>query len=230
MNKEVHFSGLIIKHENLVPILLKNLDNVCICEASNPYANYYGQLPNSANPNSIFLFTKQFYYLEEIISYSKKVEKCLLEKINIASSVIEQGDREYNAIRIKNFPDYEQLEHLYSCLAGQGIQFLKKLPIEGTVKSRINKLFVLDEIEEGFYLDLVEENKGYYTHPNRVSDEDFTKIMTQIKHNGNCHLFDAVRGEIIVDGQILEIVRIFSEGLKIEQLKCIKKEFDKLRR
>lgn len=229
MKKEVHLSGLIIKHEKLIPIDLRHLENVCVAEATNPYANYYGHVPRKAKPNSLFLFTKRFYYIEEIISYAKKVEKCLFERINIASASIEFGKKQYPAIRLKNFPDYKQLDNLQSCLSDQGVEFDNKIHPEGDVKAKISKLFVLDEVEPGFYLDLVEDNKGYFTYPDRLSDDDFSRIMTQIKNNGNCALFDAVKGEILVNGQINEIVRIFSEGLNPKELKCIKKEFDKLR-
>ncbi len=228
MKNQVHLSGLIIKHEELIPLHLKNLQ-ISISEANNPYANYYGSVPRKAVPNSLFLFTNRFYYLEEIISYAKQIEKCLFEKINIASAVIQWNGKQFNAIRIKNFPEYEQLSTLQSCLADQGVEFVQKLPVEGLVLAKISKLFKLNEPEDSFYIDLLEENKGYFTHEKRVSDAEFSRIMTQVKHNGNCHIFDAVRGEIIVDGQIHEIVRIFAEGLNLQLLKCIKKEFDKLR-
>ncbi len=228
MKKEV-YSGLIVKHEKLIPIDLSNMENICIAEANNPYSDYYGRLPQRAKPNSLFIFTKHFYYLEEIISYAQKVEKCLFEQINIASAILEMKGKQFPAIRLKNFPDYKQLTSVQTCLSSQGIEFTGKQHLEGDVKAKISKLFILEEPESGFYMDFGEDHKGYFTHSGRLAGNDFERIMHQIKNNGNCKLFDAVQGEILKEGKILEIIRIYSEELDLNQLKCIKKEFEKLR-
>uniref|UniRef100_UPI0032179706 hypothetical protein n=1 Tax=uncultured Draconibacterium sp. TaxID=1573823 RepID=UPI0032179706 len=229
MKEVIHFTGTICKKETLEPINTNTLENTIVSEATSPYANYYGQLPQKAKPNSIFLFTAKFYFLEEILSSAKSMESCLLDNINIASAVIEFKNKQFAAIRIKNFPDYRQLVKLQKCLSEQGIEFLDKFHLAGEVDVKINKHFTLEEPEGGFFFDLAEENKGYFTHQSRVSCEDFKRIITQVKNNGNCKLFDAVHGEVLKDGKVTEIVRIFSEGINLDLLKCIKKEFEHFR-
>lgn len=228
MIKSIHLNGVISKKEKLVSLPVSNLPNVSVAEASSPYANYYGQVPRRAKPNSLFLFTSEFYFLSEIISYAQKVEKCLLDRINIASAVLHFRNKQFSAIRLKNFPDYKQLANVQDCMNKQGIVFLNKINIEGEVLAKISKLFKLEEVDTGFYMDLVEDHKGYFTHQSRIDSDNFNQLMRQIKNNGNCKLFDAVQGELLLNGSIVEIVRIYSEGLDLELLKCIKKEFEKI--
>ncbi|WP_297092574.1 hypothetical protein [uncultured Draconibacterium sp.] len=228
MKKTTHLSGIIIKHEKLIQITLNTPENIYIAEATNPYANYYGRTPRKATPNSIFLFTKRFHFLEEIMNMAVGIEKCLLERINIASALIESGGKQFAAIRIKNFPDYSQLIKLQKCLTAQGIIFLDKVTLEEEVKAIINKHFVLTELEEQFYIDQLEDHKGYFITDQPLSSSAFEKKIKQIRNNGNCRLFDAVQGKTIIDGKIHELIRIFSEKIDIELLKCLRTEFYRL--
>jgi len=227
MRNLVNLSGSIAKKEVLVPIESNIMENTFVCEASSPYANYYGQLPQKPKPNSIFLFTQKFYFLEEILSFSQHVENNILDNINIASAVIAFQNKQYPAIRIKNFENYSQLASLQLCLANQGIEFAPELKIIGKVQARINKLFVLEEMEPGIYMDLIEENKGYFIHDTKISPLGFEQTISSLKNNSVYKLFDAVQGEILLDGNVLETVRVFAEGLRLEFIKSITIEFRK---
>lgn len=228
MEKIIHLNGIIIKYEKLNQIPLKTPENVYVAEASSPYANYYGQVPHVAKPNSIFLFTKKFYFLEQLICYSSSVEKCLFERINIASAIIESRGKQYPAIRIKNFPDYSQLPKLQKCLTEKDVAFLEKIHLEEVVKTIVSKPFVLKELEADFYLDQVEDHKGYFVVGRHFSPEEFEQSIKQIRYNGICKLFDAEQGAMYHNGKIIHIIRIFSESLSLEMLQCLNKEFSKL--
>lgn len=224
MKKHIQLSGSIAKKETLVPIQSNVLENTSVAEAALPYANYYGQLPSKAKPNSLFLFTTKFYFLEDILNRAQRIDACLIEKINIASAIIEYKNKQYSAIRIKHFPDYNQISNLQSCLIKQGIEFAPKIHLQGEVIAHINKLFSLEELEADFFKDNQEENKGYFIYGNRMSTEEFELLMKKVKNNGNCKLFDAVRGTILRNGKVFEIVRVFSEGLDLALLKCVKNQ------
>ncbi|MEN8118121.1 MAG: hypothetical protein ABFS16_14145 [Bacteroidota bacterium] len=228
MEKLINVTGSIAKTEKLVPVKANILENTCVAEATSPYAHYYGQVPQKPKPNSLFLFTTKFYFLEEIMGFAQAVEKCLLEKINIASAVLELKGKQYPAIRIKNFPDYSQLPSLQSCLTSQGVEFTPKLNLQGELKSRISKLFVLKELAPGFYSDATEENKGYFTIDKKLSTADFESILMRIRNNSVCKLFDAEHGEILNNGEVIEIVRVFAESLELPLIKCVKEQFEKM--
>jgi hypothetical protein len=228
MKNIVYLSGSISKKEVLIPLQSNILKNTFVAEAAYPYANYYGRVPLKPKPNSLFLLTKKFYFLEEILSSAQNIEHCLLENINIAASFIEFNKKQFPAIRIKNFPNYDQLASLQSCLVEFGIEFAPQIRIEGEIRARINKLFELKELETDFYMDTIEENKGYFIHHGKLSPEAFEDTVSKIRNNGTCKLFDAVQGEILKDGKVYEFVRIFAEGLDISLLKCVRNQFEKL--
>jgi len=228
MEKNIYLNGIIFKSEKLAQISLSTPSNVYIAEAISPYADYYGHFPRTATPNSIFLFTKKFYFLEQLICYSLAIETCLFERINIASAIIESGGKQYPAIRIKNFPDYKQLIKVQKCLTEKNVRLVEKIHLEEEVKTTVSKPFVLKELEPDFYFDQIEEHKGYFVVDRYFNPEEFENAVKQIKYNDICHLFDAVQGVVYRDGKLTHIVRIFSESLDLNMLKCLSKEFSKL--
>ncbi|WP_297098682.1 hypothetical protein [uncultured Draconibacterium sp.] len=228
MENSIHLNGIVIKHEKLVQIALSTPNNVYIAEASSPYADYYGHSPRTATPNSIFLFTKKFYFLEQLMCYSSSIEKCLFERINLASAIVESGDKQFPAIRIKDFPDYSQLVKLQKCLGEKNVLLVEKLHLEEEVKTIVSKVFVLEELEPDFFIDQVEDHKGYFIVDRHFDSEEFDRAITQIRFNGVCKLFDAEQGVLFSNGKLIHIVRIFSEALDLNMLKCLRKEFVKL--
>lgn len=214
--------GSITKKESLVPVTSNILEHTWVEEANLPYANYYGQVPEKPKSNSLFLFTSKYYSLEEILYSVQNITSCFNLKLNVASATLEINNKQYPAIRVKNFPDYKQLHLLQKCFMQQGILWAQKIHLITEAKAIINKCFELEQIEENIYIDLVEENKGYIFIENYIDRNNFDQTILKIKRNSNCMFFDAVPGGLIIDSQSKNIVRIFSEHLKHELLRCIK--------
>ena len=219
--------GSITKTESLIPIQSNILEHTWIAEANLPYSHYYGQLPKKANPNSLFLFTERFYPLEDVLRFSLGVEGCAAE-LDIASATIEHQDMQYPAIRIKKFPEYANLHLLQKCFMNQGVEMAAKVNFVNQAKIVINKCFELNELDEGIYLDHEDEHKGYIFVEKRIDRDNFDKTILNIKNNSNCKFFDAVPGGFILNSQSNDIVRIFAEGLDLEQLRCIKYQLQKM--
>jgi len=226
-NNTVKYCGSITKKESLIPLESHILANTWVAEANFPYANYYGQVPVKPKPNSLFLFTERYYSLEEVLWFSNGFDACYAEELNIASAILEFHNKQYPAIRLKNFPDYEQLQLLQKCLLSQGIVFSKKTPLVTETKAIINKCFELEEIEEGMYFDKVEDNKAYITTQKKIDRGNFEELILALKNNSNCPFFDAVPGGFIINSRSVDFIRIFSENLDVELLQCIKKQMNK---
>ncbi|MDB4583123.1 hypothetical protein N9164_08225 [Draconibacterium sp.] len=226
-HKTLTYCGSITKRELLIPLDSHILENTWVAEANFPYANYYGQIPSKPKPNSLFLFTDRFYSLEEVLWFSNGFDTCYSEKLNIASAILEFQNKQHPAIRLKNFPNYEQLHMLQKCLVQLGIVFSKKTPLVTDSKVVINKCFELQELEEGLFLDKLEENKGYITFQKRINRGNFGEIVAKIRNNSNCSLFDAVPGGFIINSHSVDFIRVFSENLDLELLKCIKNQIVK---
>lgn len=228
MEKLIKTNGSILKKEILTELKNNVLHNTIVLEATHPYANYYGHLPHSVRPNSLFLLTQKFFFLEEILGYSMGVESCVKNKVDFASAILEGKNKQYPAIRIKNFPDYKQLTTLQQCLQKQGVQFESRVEMPVETSSRINKIFWIKEIKQGIYIDKKEEHKGYVRINKKLLPEQFKTLITRIRNNGTCKLFDAVQGEFILDGDVVEIVRVYSEAIDLDLLHCVKEQLTKL--
>jgi len=197
MKAPIQVCGSISKQEILNLIKTNILPDTFVAEASEPYADYYGGGPNEAKPNSIFMFTRKFYFLEEILSLQHKLENCPLDKLNMATAIVYINEKQYPAIRLKFFPDYRRLAELQKCFIKQGIEFAPPMGLKGKYRTDIHKVFELEEDEPGIYLDCVEANKGYFSFPQKLSSSGFYEIFASIKNNSSCRLFDAEQGYFI---------------------------------
>lgn len=226
-NGLLHVCGSIRKKESIASVNYNVLSNSCVAEANLPYSGYYGKLPEHADPNSLFLYTTHFYSLVEVLRLSQKVKSCLGQNVHFASANLNFRHVEHAAIRVKNFPNYEDIGLLQQCCINAGVQFSKKVDLSEIAQIEVNKCFSLEESELGIYLDKNEAHKGYISILDQIDQSDFEKILLNIRNNTDCKLFDAALGAIIINSEIKEIVRIYAENIDLEMLKCIKGKFEK---
>ncbi|QGY42468.1 hypothetical protein GM418_02000 [Maribellus comscasis] len=224
----IRVCGSIAKKESLIPWKKNILPNTSVAEANLPYSNYYGTVPEKAIPNSIFLFTKEYYTLEEVLRFSQKIKSCALDKLNVATATVTFSSNQSHAIRIKYLPDYQHIRKIQECFEKQGVILAKKIHIENEAFIKINKCFILEEIEENIYMDYEEKNKGYLLSNRLLIQGEFYELLNNIRLNGNCRLFDAAKGGIIINSEVKEIMRIYSEQLDTTLLKCIQNQVNKI--
>ncbi len=198
-------------------------ENTCVAEADKPYANYYGKVPEkNAVPNSFFLFTQRYYSLEEILRFTQKIDSCYLKNVNVASSLLNFSSQQMAAMRIKFFPDYEHLNQLQNCYIRQGVEFKRKFQLEKTALVQIHKCFVLEEVESRIFLDQTEKDKAYIALPTLLNYDEFSDLITNVRNNSNCSLFDAALAGIIIHSKLTDMIRIYAENITIDLLRCIK--------
>jgi hypothetical protein len=200
------------------------LENTTIAEADKPYSNYYGVIPDKPKPNSLFLFTEIEYSLEESLRFTRNIDICSKNKVNAASAIINIHNQKLPAIRIRNFPDYVHLKMLQECYRAQGVKFDKRIIPKGEAEIKVTKCFTLIDAGDGFFFDLDEENEGYFTIPYYPGITEFETLLHNIRNNSSCSLFDAALGGLIINGQVTDIIRIYSGCLNPDLLKCIREE------
>ena len=227
-NQQILVCGSIVKKESITSIDSHIIANTCVAEANLPYSLYYGNRPEKSKPNSIFLFTKRFYSLEEVLRVTQNIDSCLVKKLNVASAVFNFKNGQVPAIRIKNFPDYMHLGELQNCFIKFKVDFEKKFPLANEALIRINKCFVLEEIESGIFLDKLEENKGYIALPQLINHDEFRAIIQNIRNNSDCGIFDVAKASIIINSGLTDIVRIYSEKMDTILLRSVKEEIEKV--
>lgn len=224
-SKTVKVCGSIIKEESLVQIEHGILKNTSVAEANLPYADYYGEVPKKPEPHSLFLLTRDYYSLEEVLRFAQNIDSCYMERVDVASAMMDFGHHTYPAIRVRNFPDYEHLEMLQTCCIKQGIVFLKHIRLGKRARVKVNKCFVLTELEDGIFFDQREDHKGYIAIPRMVNTEEFMETLVTIRNNHDCKLFDAAQAAMIINSRATDMVRIYAENLSLDLLQCIKRRF-----
>ncbi len=225
----IHVCGSIIKEESIVPVNTHIAEHTVVAEANKPYSDYYGIAPFNmpTKPNSLFLFTTQYYTLEEALRFARFIDMNCAQSLNIAVSVLNFGLEHYPAIRIKHFPDYQKIEKLQHCFMEQGVEFERKIHLKANAVIKTNKSFTLEKTGDGLYLDHLQNKTGYVKLSRLINNDEFNEAISKIRNNSNTPLFDAVRGAIILDGNVTDIVRIYSEHIGTDLLKIIQKNFEK---
>lgn len=225
-NKIINTIGSITKIESLIPVDFNILNHTCVLEAKTPYADYYGLDPFVSKPHSIFLLTKEFYQLNEIIDLTKDIKVCFSkhQNLDVATAIIDFVDHYCFAIRVRDFPDYKHIHWLQSCYISRGVHFIKKIEHLRSAKITVCKQFSIQAYKEGIYFDLLHPHKGYITLPNTLTENEFYRALVYARNNENCELFDAAPGTLDMDLKTIEAIRIFSENLKpimLENLRTI---------
>lgn len=219
--KILNVCGSITKKESLVYLTGHTRTNTTIAEANQPYSNYYGQIPEKPHPNSLFLFTEMEYTLEEALRFTQNIDICAEKKVNAASAIIYSGNHRVPAIRIRNFPDYTNLIRLQECYEEQGVVFAKRKIPEPEPQIKVNKCFTMEVAGDGLYLDLDLSNEGYITLPYYPDFQEFEELLRDVRNNTSCTLFDAAYGGFILNGKVINIIRVYSGHLNLDLLKCI---------
>ena len=228
-NNIIETHGSITKNEILIPIQDKILEGTCVSEAVDSYANYYGESPHLSNPNTLYLFTKRFYSLEDVLKFTCNIENFLKSsrRLKVATSVLDFADHYHYALRIKAFPDYEHIHWLQTCYGSEGVLFCRKVHLLESAEVTTFKRFRLVKLHEGIYLDKNNKHKAYIDISRQINKDEFSNVITYISNNTICELFDAAIGTIYIDTNLINIVRIYSENLNDALLRCIKKQFVK---
>lgn len=220
--------GSITKMESLIPVDYHILQNTYVVETEDPYPGYYGKMPKQTKPNSLFLITDRFYRLEELLRLAKNIDQYDKEKLSFASAMLDFQFRKYYAIRIKHFPDYEQIYELQSYFIKAGVVFSKNRHIINPAEIKVYKCFELIEIEKGYYIDNLEQHHGYFKLPFEISFKQFSDFIYDIKNNITCGSFDAAIGNILINSNLVDIVRIYSKNINIELLEMFSKKFSNI--
>ena len=229
MKKEntISFCGSITKTESLIPISSNILTNTWVAEANLPYSSYYGVVLEKIKANSLFLFTNKYYPLDEVLRFAEGFKHCYPDYIDVATATLDFQNKQFPAIRVKNFPDYVNLHLLQNCFTQEGVEFAQKINFRNEAKAVISKCFELIEVDPGIYFDQIEANKGYLFIDGRLNRKNFQDVVQYIKNNSNCRYFDAVIGTFAKDSHTKDFIRIYTEGMNIEVMKCIKFQFQK---
>lgn len=207
----LEISGFILKKEFLSTIRFNVLEDTLVLENKKPFPGYFGNnLPDTEEPRSVFLVLQEAASPELVgrwIATVKKREKHTCYG-NYAELII--GNEVFSSIRLLGLDCFSRIGELQGTLQKEGVKFRKVRPIEQEGLIKVHKTFLLQETEEGKYLDVKDNAKMYFTLSRFISWQDFEAITRQVKNNCRNPVFDAALGGLYRYRGYEDIVRIFS--------------------
>ncbi|RLD62968.1 MAG: hypothetical protein DRI95_12335 [Bacteroidetes bacterium] len=221
--------GYIKKEEQLVSLEHDIIPNTQVIETRGPFPGYHGKdLPgelSASAPEFVFFVTKQKYTTDHIARVTKNIKKYFVNNIDIARAEINIFNTKYPCIRVKNCEDFSKIAELQACYNGEGIKFAKKKKVDTVGLIKIQKHFHMEEIGNGIFKDMDEENTSYLQIPVELKWPQFKSITFKIKNNMEDSNFDAALGLFYREGGLIDFVRIYDESATIERLEDIKTRY-----
>lgn len=216
--------GTIQKKEDLT--FFENPQNILAFETAHAYPGYNGIVPQDYNPNSVFLITKEQYLTEDVFIHSQNIKSNIGFSFDSAVAHIFYQNKKIPAIRIRDVKNYSFIPELINAYLKEGIQFEKR---KGKDKFntliQLKKEFYLEPMDNGCYKDLSDSTMYYIEIPNHIDWEDFEKITMDVKYNNTGLNFDAASSLFYRAKKVVFAVRIFKEGLTLDELNLLKEQF-----
>jgi hypothetical protein len=224
-HKRFEVFGTLTKTETVFTIDHKVMPGTLVFEALRPFSGYYSDSPMSVKPVYLYLALEEQYTLVDIIRASEKVQREFSAPFDAGKGFLEIFDEKYNVLRIRHLRDYDLLGKLQESFTANGIRFLHKAKKvkNADVRIRIIKFFSMEEIGPGIYLDKREKYHAYIQIPRHLNWEDFECVTNKVKYNWEESNFDGAKGAFYHEGQLHEVVRIYSNKIGPEYLKKLRK-------
>jgi len=215
--------GTIQKIETLISVDFEDL----VLESLHPFPGYHGTtIPDQTNPKSIFLVMRSKETDEEVIRKTIKVREKFSSKFDASPGKIMVFNQLEPCIRIKDLENYALIGELIALYKEQGISFIKGRKIasyDGLI--RIRKFFVMDEVNEGIYMDKDTPEMGYFEVPARLDWDVFEKITLQIKHNIEDNNFDAALGTFYRKTGLKDVIRIYDTNVCLGECLFLREKY-----
>ncbi len=226
-SKTLEAFGTMIKTEKLYQLDDIVLDNTLVYEAQRPFCGYYHDTPTKIKPLYIYLVLAKNYGWEEILRASQDVFENTTLKFEAAKSHITYKNTHYVSIRIRKIVGYNLIKSIQEAFISSGIELLstklKKQEYEATIK--MIKIFHLNSLNNGIYLDGREDSMGYFEIPKHINLEDFKKLSQQVHYNWTNAGFDATICSSYIKTKLRELIRIYSHNMNEKYLEECKASF-----
>lgn len=217
--------GTIEKKETIVSLSYNDL----VLETFHPFPGYHGtNVPDKPNPKSIYLVLKSKLDEEQIIRATLKIKESYPSFFDASPGVITVFNQLEPCIRIKGLENYQLIPELIALYKAEGLSFLKGKKIEAYYGlMSIKKYFLLDEVNEGIYMDKETPEMGYFEIDNKLDWELFEKITLELKQNLENNNFDAALGTLYRKTGLKDIIRIYDTNVCLGECLALRDKYSK---
>jgi hypothetical protein len=220
---QLEVTGYIQKEELLTTVEGKIIENTLVLENHPPFPGYHGEnLPDEDSPRSLFFILNEKYSFEDIARKTKNVREKIKSKFNASEGTIYIHPYEYNCLRIKYLCTFKLLKEVQKQFKEEGIKYSRYKDINKEAIIKINKVFFVEEQEEGIYWDCNIDSKYYIELPEKISWDNFKQYTFNLKNNLDNINFDAALGVFYRRKEIVDVIRIYDTERTIERASKLK--------
>ena len=219
-------SGSITKREYVRNAKIRSLKKYMILESADPFPEAH------VRHKSHFV---KFYYLpilsdrldQDIKIAAHSAEGQIGGDLASALGDITIGDQTYHAIRLRNV-ETSQLPLLVKAYEYAGIKMMPSgQSVHDHALIRIDKFFHLEEIEEGIFVDLDDQQIGYLEIEGEMDWDKLETLTQKVKLQTQHSNFDRALGHFSKHGEDINVIRIYAPDMDEEVIREISKTFRK---
>jgi hypothetical protein len=212
-----------VNDESIVP-------GTCVLEAVDPFMGYYREVSSELRPSYFYLMLEGHYSIEQITRATISIRKNFKYGFDAAPGYINVFDQYHRTIRLRNIEHFGHIGLLQKFYREAGFVLHKKVKTftNQSAKISLSKLFNLEPVGELMFLDRSQPHHGYFIIPRYIGWDEFRELTIEVKYETSLLNFDAASAFIYENSGITDLVRIYSENLKVEKLTAIRNRYLKL--
>lgn len=219
--------GSIIKEEQVKTFERGILANTFVLENLGYFPGYYGaDLPIDREPDSLFLIMTQKESTEKILRITHNIKKQTGIEFEGTPASLCVYNNTFNAIRVRGLKNYDKVGEIQEFYRDAGILFMKSKNLDDSAIIQIKKVFRVHSLDDDIFKD--EERDMYYLKvKHQLTWSHFKNVTKQVRNNIELSAFDAALA-VIYGGEVLDLVRIYSESLNMDELKLIHDKYEEI--
>ncbi len=218
--------GKIIKQENIDTIDINKIPRTFVINVPDPYKSYYSRFTDIDKPIAVIFVTKTPSSFEKILRVTQKINEQYNLELSGAKCEVKIKARKLTGVRVIGINRFTEVAQVQQYYKDEGFEFSKSEKFSDTeAVIRINRFFVIDELEKGIYQSNIEDDVFYVKLPKFITWEDFKRITIEVKNNMTDSNYDVAKGILYVNGGITEIVRIVKPKATVEFIQTIQQKY-----
>jgi hypothetical protein len=220
--------GSLEKLEQLSTIDKELAHGKLVFQSLSPFWGYYNDYPHHSSPFYIYMVIDKTYTVFEVMRAYQEVKAELGFHFDAAKAFVVFNDRSYNAIRLRQLDNFNQIQPIFESFAAHGIKPYSSSSAWTNVTARVtlNKLFCLEHIMEGIFIDKWVEKHAYIELPHLLAFDKLVELTNNVRNNWTETRFDAAVATFLKNDKVVSAVRIYSDNLEIENLSGLKKIYE----
>lgn len=225
-NRIIEILGGLAKEEKLKTLTDHTMPNTFVLETEEPFPGYHGaNLPGETKPISAFLITRIKYSPEKIMRVAHNIRKYFPHYFDAVPGKICVHNTIFPCIRVRGFSNYEIIGDLQKFFFSEGIEFARTRKFSASAVIQLKKHFTIEEIAEDIYRDLDEHSTYYFRIVKQMNWQVFLRITKEVRNNVHIEFDGALAA--IYSKDILDVVRVFSPGISLENLEELKNRYNR---